>query len=87
MIFGVNMSKLFIIVLPILGVAFGHDTYAGTCPKFQGMVGFNWNRVYIIFIVKLPSEIFGGMILGYFLYLIDISNPFHIVQERNLVCS
>ena len=56
-IFGVNMSKLFIIVFPILGVAFGHDTYTGTCPKFQGMVGFNWNRVYIIFIVKLPSEI------------------------------
>ena len=55
MIFGVNMSKLFIIVFPILGVAFGHDTYTGTCPKFQGMVGFNWNRVYIIFIVKLPS--------------------------------
>ena len=57
-IFGVNMSKLFIIVFPILGVAFGHDTYTGTCPKFQGMVGFNWNRVYIIFIVKLPSEIY-----------------------------
>ena len=49
-IFGVNMSKIFIIVFPILGIAFGHDTYTGTCPKFQRMSGFDWNRVSIIII-------------------------------------
>ena len=39
------MFKLFIIVLPIIGAVIGHDTYTGTCPKFQGMSGFDWNKV------------------------------------------
>jgi len=38
------MFKLFIIVVPIIGTVIGHDTYTGTCPKFQGMSGFDWNK-------------------------------------------
>ena len=41
------MFKLFIIVFPIIGAVIGHDTYTGTCPKFQGMSGFDWNKVPI----------------------------------------
>ena len=40
------MFKLFIIVFPIIGAVIGHDTYTGTCPKFQGMSGFDWNKVF-----------------------------------------
>ena len=52
------MFKLFIIVFPIIGAVIGHDTYTGTCPKFQGMSGFDWNKVldkdsFLTFIANL----------------------------------
>ena len=40
------MFKSLLIVSTIIGAVIGHDTYTGTCPKFQGMSGFDWNRVF-----------------------------------------
>jgi len=37
------MLKYFVILF-FVQATFGHDTYTGTCPKFQAMNGFDWNK-------------------------------------------